>query len=135
MVAALPGTVWSRQRGASSSHPRCGRHYVKPSEARQIKSKAAQRLRAKAARARRDCERSHSTFANLIIQRPVATRLATSTGQAMPKKPNYDYEKRQKEIARKQKKEEKRARKREDAQLPGPSSDAASELPATPATK
>jgi len=53
----------------------------------------------------------------------------------MPKKPNYDYEKRQKEIARKQKKEEKRARKREDAQLPGPSSDAASELPATPATK
>ena len=30
------------------------RHYVKPSEARQIKSKAAQRLRAKAARGRRD---------------------------------------------------------------------------------
>ena len=30
------------------------RHHVKPSEARQIKSKAAQRLRAKAARLRRD---------------------------------------------------------------------------------
>ena len=86
--AALPGTVRSRRRGASSSHPCRGtmveihlnetdridwalksfkrsvmkagilreirrrRHYVKPSEARQIKSKAAQRLRAKAKRGR-----------------------------------------------------------------------------------
>jgi hypothetical protein len=32
----------------------------------------------------------------------------------MPKKPNYNFEKRQKEIARKQKKEEKLARKREE---------------------
>lgn len=31
----------------------------------------------------------------------------------MPKKPNYNFEKRQKEIARKQKQEEKRARKRD----------------------
>jgi len=30
------------------------RYYVKPSEARQLKSKAAQRFRAKAARGRRD---------------------------------------------------------------------------------
>ena len=32
----------------------------------------------------------------------------------MPKKPNYNFEKRQKELARKQKKEEKLARKREE---------------------
>ena len=31
----------------------------------------------------------------------------------MPKKPNYNFEKRQKEIARKQKQEEKRTRRRE----------------------
>ena len=36
----------------------------------------------------------------------------------MPKKPNYDFEKRQKEIARKQKQEQKRARKREEEQRP-----------------
>jgi len=31
----------------------------------------------------------------------------------MPKKPNYNFEKRRKEMARKEKQEEKRARKRE----------------------
>lgn len=54
----------------------------------------------------------------------------------MPRKPNYDYEKRQKEIARKQKKELKRARKRENEPQPsdaGPES-APSALP-EPATK
>jgi len=53
----------------------------------------------------------------------------------MPKKPNYSFEKRQKEMARKQKKEEKRARKREDAQLPDATPESASETPPTPATK
>jgi hypothetical protein len=49
----------------------------------------------------------------------------------MPRKPNYDYEKRQKEIARKQKQEQKRTRKREDEQVPdaGPESQS-TELPA-----
>jgi hypothetical protein len=36
----------------------------------------------------------------------------------MPKKPNYNFEKRQKELVRKQRQEEKRARKREDEQRP-----------------
>jgi hypothetical protein len=42
----------------------------------------------------------------------------------MPRKPNYDYEKRQKEMARKQKQDLKRARKREEEQAPdaGPQS-------------
>jgi hypothetical protein len=34
----------------------------------------------------------------------------------MPKKPNYDFEKRRKELARKQKQEEKRARKQQQEQ-------------------
>ena len=49
----------------------------------------------------------------------------------MPKKPNYNFEKRQKELARKQKQEDKRARKREEEQRP----DATSEMPASPETK
>jgi hypothetical protein len=53
----------------------------------------------------------------------------------MPKKPNYNFEKRQKEIARKQKQEEKRARKREDEQRPDVTPEPASEIPQTPATK
>jgi hypothetical protein len=35
----------------------------------------------------------------------------------MPKKPNYNFEKRRKEMARKEKQEEKRARKREAEEL------------------
>ena len=47
----------------------------------------------------------------------------------MPRKPNYDFEKRRKELARKQKQEEKRSRKREQEQ----SSDAGeTPLPDTP---
>jgi hypothetical protein len=53
----------------------------------------------------------------------------------MPKKPNYNYEKRQKEIARKQKQEEKRARKREEEQRPEATPEAASDMPPSPATK
>lgn len=49
----------------------------------------------------------------------------------MPRKPNYDYEKRQKEMARKQKRELKRARKREDEPVPDPGEEPQStELPA-----
>jgi hypothetical protein len=53
----------------------------------------------------------------------------------MPKKPNYNFEKRQKEIARKQKQEEKRTRKRADEQLPEATAESASETPPTLATK
>ena len=35
----------------------------------------------------------------------------------MPRKPNYDFEKRRKELARKQKQEEKRTRKREQEEV------------------
>jgi len=49
----------------------------------------------------------------------------------MPKKPNYNFEKRQKELVRKQKQEEKRARKRQDEQrrdvTPEPASESAPE--------
>lgn len=38
----------------------------------------------------------------------------------MPKKPNYDFEKRRKEMARKQKQEEKRARKHQAEEVPEP---------------
>jgi hypothetical protein len=38
----------------------------------------------------------------------------------MPKKPNYNFEKRRKEMARKEKQEEKRARKREAEELEKP---------------
>ena len=53
----------------------------------------------------------------------------------MPKKPNYNFEKRQKELARKQKQEDKRARKREEDQRPDAASEVASEMPASPETK
>lgn len=38
----------------------------------------------------------------------------------MPKKPNYNFEKRRKELARKEKQEEKRTRKREAEELAKP---------------
>ena len=53
----------------------------------------------------------------------------------MPKKPNYNFEKRQKEMARKQKKEEKRARKRDDEPRPDAAPESATELPPTPPTE
>jgi hypothetical protein len=53
----------------------------------------------------------------------------------MPKKPNYNFEKRQKELARKQKQEDKRARKREEEQRSDVAPEAASEMPASPETK
>jgi hypothetical protein len=53
----------------------------------------------------------------------------------MPKKPNYNFEKRQKELARKQKQEDKRARKREEEQRPDATPEAASEIPASSETK
>ena len=62
-------------------------------------------------------------------------RCATSTGKIMPKKPNYSFEKRQKEMARKQKKEEKRARKRDDEPRPDEAPESTSDLPPTPPTE
>src|SRR5205807_7082482 len=56
-------------------------------------------------------------------------------GRCMPKKPNYNFEKRQKELARKQKKEEKRARKRDDQQLSHETPESAPEQPAEPQPK
>ena len=53
----------------------------------------------------------------------------------MPKKPNYNFEKRQKEIARKQKQEEKRARKREDERRPDATPETVSHAPSSPETK
>lgn len=53
----------------------------------------------------------------------------------MPKKPNYDYEKRQKEIARKQKQEDKRARKREAEQRPDAPAESAPDAPPESATR
>ena len=53
----------------------------------------------------------------------------------MPKKPNYDYEKRQKEIARKQKQEDKRARKRASEQLPDAKPESAAPAPTELATE
>jgi hypothetical protein len=53
----------------------------------------------------------------------------------MPKKPNYNFEKRQKELARKQKQEDKRARKREEDQRSDATPEVASEMPASPNTK
>ena len=52
----------------------------------------------------------------------------------MTKKPNYNYEKRQKELARKQKQEEKRFRKREEDQRADVTTEVASEMPASPET-
>jgi hypothetical protein len=52
----------------------------------------------------------------------------------MPKKPNYNFEKRQKELARKQKQEDKRARKREEDQRSDAGPEVASETPASPET-
>ncbi|HTK49516.1 MAG TPA: hypothetical protein VL328_16165 [Gemmatimonadaceae bacterium] len=53
----------------------------------------------------------------------------------MPKKPNYNFEKRQKELARKQKQEEKRTRKREDDQRPDASPGSPSDTMPSEATK
>jgi hypothetical protein len=53
----------------------------------------------------------------------------------MPKKPNYNFEKRQKELARKQKQEAKRNRKREDEPLRDATVESRPETPPTPATK
>ena len=53
----------------------------------------------------------------------------------MPKKPNYNFEKRQKELARKQKQEEKRNRKRDDEQRPDAAPGSVSDMPPTPATE
>jgi hypothetical protein len=53
----------------------------------------------------------------------------------MPKKPNYNFEKRQKELARKQKQEAKRNRKRDDEALPEATVESGSETPPTPTTK
>ena len=53
----------------------------------------------------------------------------------MPKKPNYNFEKRQKELVRKQKQEEKRTRKREGEQRPDATPEPTSEIPPTAAAK
>lgn len=53
----------------------------------------------------------------------------------MPKKPNYDFQKRQKELARKQKKEEKRARKHEGEQPLDASPESGPEALPGPATE
>jgi hypothetical protein len=53
----------------------------------------------------------------------------------MPKKPNYNFEKRQKELARKQKQEEKRARKREDELRPDATPESVSNAPSSLETK
>ena len=50
----------------------------------------------------------------------------------MPRKPNYDFEKRRKELARKQKQEEKRARKRDDEALPEPPVNSTTVAPGLP---
>jgi hypothetical protein len=73
-----------------------------------------------------------------MISAVVASLSATrpdhrEAGRCMPKKPNYDFQKRQKELARKQKKEEKRARKRDDQQLPDASPESAPEALPEPA--
>jgi hypothetical protein len=47
----------------------------------------------------------------------------------MPKKPNYNFEKRQKELVRKQKQEDKRARKRQEEQRPDATPESAPEAP------
>ena len=56
-------------------------------------------------------------------------------GRCMPKKPNYNFEKRQKELVRKQKQEEKRARKRQDEQRPDARPESAPETRPAPATE
>ena len=53
----------------------------------------------------------------------------------MPKKPNYDFQKRQKELARKKKKEEKRSGKRADRELPDASAETAPEALPGPDTE
>jgi hypothetical protein len=53
----------------------------------------------------------------------------------MPKKPNYDFQKRQKELARKRKKEEKRAGKRADRELPDANAESAPEALRGPDTE
>jgi hypothetical protein len=50
----------------------------------------------------------------------------------MPKKPNYNFEKRRKEMARKEKQEEKRARKREAEELEKPAPSAVPDEVANP---
>ena len=55
-------------------------------------------------------------MAPTVAAYPETTSVAAgspSLQNLMPRKPNYDFEKRRKEIARKQKQEEKRTRKRE----------------------
>lgn len=53
------------------------------------------------------------------IPRPIiAPQPPTSGVPQLAKKPNYDFEKRKKEIARKAKKDEKNRRKRENAEQP-----------------
>jgi hypothetical protein len=49
-----------------------------------------------------------------------ARRGSSHQHREMPKKPNYNFEKRRKEMARKEKQEEKRARKREAEEHPEP---------------
>ena len=53
----------------------------------------------------------------------------------MPKKPNYNFEKRQKEMVRQQKQEEKRARKRDAEARPDDSQEPAPEAPPAQSTK
>ena len=50
----------------------------------------------------------------------------------MPKKPNYNFEKRRKEMARKEKQEEKRTRKREAEELPEPNESSVPGAPSNP---
>ncbi len=50
----------------------------------------------------------------------------------MPKKPNYNFEKRRKELARKEKQEEKRARKREAEELEKPNPPSVPDAQANP---
>lgn len=71
-----------------------------------------------------------------VVESPSATRTDRSeAGRCMPKKPNYDFQKRQKELARKQKKEEKRARKHEGEQPLDASPESAPEALPGPATE
>ena len=49
--------------------------------------------------------------------------MISGKGNRMARKPNYDYQKRQKELARKAKKEEKRKNKQEEAAKSTPEED------------
>jgi len=78
------------------------------------------------------CHRPFPAWANVsVFRRARTTTIGRPYGDTPLAKPNYSFEKRQREIAKKKQQEEKDARKREEREAARAASDSAAKTPAS----